>query len=149
MKLIYTFIFLVAILVSASAQSELDQFAWLLGKWERSNVRSNRTAFENWEKSSDSKFSGIGFTLQDGDTVFVEKLELVSNKDGVFYVANVAHNAAPVFFKIIEITDSGFISENLKHDFPKRIEYELSGNNLKATISGDGKQIPFEFIRID
>jgi hypothetical protein len=40
-----------------------ENFDWLLGKWQRTNEKQGKTTFENWEKISDSEYSGIGFTI--------------------------------------------------------------------------------------
>lgn len=91
----------------------------------------------------------MGVTLRGSDTVFVEKLSIIE-KDGILnYVAEVAHNASATYFKFTAISETGFTCVNPSHDFPKKIEYALDGNRLTATISGDGKSIPFYFKKID
>lgn len=48
-----------------------------------------------------------------------------------------------------KITDTGFISENPNHDFPKMISYELKGQQLTAIISDGGeKRMGFVFKRV-
>lgn len=91
---------------------------------------------------------GIGFTLQGADTVFREDLEIVSQEGKLYYVADVAHNDEPVHFKINITSDHSFESANSQHDFPKQISYTCTGKSLTATISGDGKEIPFQFKRV-
>ena len=81
------------------------------------------------------------------DTVFVEKLQLIIKEDNIYYVSDVPENPKPVSFKLTEITESGFVFENLSHDFPKKISYQQNGKLLKATISGDGKSIDYFFLR--
>ena len=54
-------------------------------------------------------------------------------------------NQKPVYFKLTEITDIGFVCENQEHDFPKKIAYQLDGKKLKAQISGNGKVIDYLF----
>ena len=93
--------------------------------------------------------TGIGVTLRATDTVFVERLRM-EQKDGEwYYVAEVAHNAEPTYFMLTDCSKNGFVCENPDHDFPKKITYSLDGAVLKATISGDGKSIPFVFIRAE
>jgi hypothetical protein len=41
-----------------------------------------------------------------------------------------------------------FISENAFNEFPKKIEYYISGNTLKAMISGEDMEMLFNFKRI-
>lgn len=129
----------------SSGSKKLNQLFWLIGTWERQNVKPGKTSHEHWESVSDNTMQGWGVTLAGTDTIFVEKLQIVNNAAGLFYVADVAENAEPVYFKIVALSEQGFVSENPEHDFPKRIAYALNGDQLKVTISGDGKEIDFLF----
>jgi hypothetical protein len=75
----------------------------------------------------------------------LEKLKIVSRPDGIFYVADITENKAPVYFRMTEISNTGFICENPEHDFPKKISYQKDGSKLKATTSGNGKSNDFFF----
>lgn len=131
--------------INLSAQS-IKKVKWLEGTWNRQNVKQGQTASESW-KVSGNELTGIGVTLKGVDTVFQEQLSIIKKGKELFYVANVSQNAAPTLFRITLVTKKGFVSENPEHDFPKKITYELNGEMLTATISGDGKTIPFVFKR--
>jgi hypothetical protein len=60
-------------------------------------------------------------------------------------VADVKGNKDIVYFQFVSLGDDHFVCENPAHEFPKRIEYKLRGNQLQASISGDGKTIPYLF----
>ena len=79
------------------------------------------------------------------DTSFVEKLRIIAKDNLIFYVADVKGNRDIVYFQFVSLSDDHFVCENPTHDFPKRIEYKLRGNQLQASISGDGRTIPFLF----
>ncbi len=125
------------------AQSPTD-FSWLQGKWQKQNVKPGSSAFEIWEITSD-EIDGIGFTMKEADTVFVENLKILRQRDHYYYVADVAHNPKPTYFKMTEVSAHGFTCENPDHDFPKKISYSLEGDVLNVIISGNGKSIPFNF----
>ncbi len=132
-----------------SNEESLNKFSWLEGKWERVMNNSNQSGFEEWEWSDDS-LKGLGMTIQQGDTVFVEKLSIERKNDNWYYVADVAQNAEPIYFKMTEIYDTGFVSENPDHDFPKKIEYQMMNDGeLNVMISGDGRSVPFMFQKMD
>lgn len=133
----------------SSASEQLDQLQWLTGRWERQNMKPGKTAHERWEAGVDNTLHGWGVSFKEQDTVFVEKLQIVTDRGQLFYVASVDENNAPVYFKMIEIGSNGFICENPEHDFPRRIAYVREGNRLKATISGDGKEIDFLFLKVE
>ena len=124
----------------------IPQLEWLVGKWERQNMKPGKMANERWESSA-GFLNGWGVSLKGVDTVFVEKLQIVRNEQGLFYVADVAENEAPVYFEIVEISESGFRCVNPEHDFPKQINYVRKGDRLEVTISGDGRSVDFIFLR--
>ena len=113
-------IFLYLFLIYSSP--EKGGFDWLVGTWEGVNNTENEQSFEVWEKLGKDTYKGIGYSLEDGDTVFMEKLS-IENINGVpHYTADVAENEKPVHFEMIKVSNSGFICANPDHDFPKQIE---------------------------
>jgi hypothetical protein len=132
----------------SSSQKTKDDFRkldWLEGVWTRSDVKPGRTAHESWQKISASEWKGIGVNINGTDTTFVEKLKLVIKEDNIYYVADLAENKEPVYFKLTAITNNSFVCENPQHDFPKKIFYQKNGDKMKATISGDGKSFDYSF----
>jgi hypothetical protein len=130
------------------AKREFKKLEWLIGKWNRTNVKPGKIATESWLKISAYEFMGTGVVVKGKDTVFIEKLRLLVKNNDVFYVADVKENKGLVYFKLTAISSSGFVCENAEHDFPKKIVYQLSGKDLKATISGNGKNIDYSFVKL-
>ena len=131
---------------SSFAQNDISNVSWLAGTWTRTNTKPGRTGLEMWSKKGD-ELIGRGVNMNGADTAFVEKLKIVSKDGKLFYVADVPENKSAVWFEFIELTSKGFVCENPKHDFPKKISYSLDGDKLKATISGDGKEVDYWFVR--
>jgi hypothetical protein len=146
-KLIITLVIKSAVAISVVGQvhANLDDLSWLEGKWMRTNVRADRTAFEPWQRQSTGTFTGVGATLREGDTVNVERLKIVARGDSLYYVADVPENPNPVYFAFTEMSSASFTCENPNHDFPKKIRYVLAEGVLTATISGGGKPVTFTF----
>ena len=143
---------LLCLLVMGLSQQALSQqtislssFNWLVGTWQNIDAQSGETTTETWTWDASGKYVGMGVSVRGADTVFVEKLKIVEKDSICYYVADVSHNPAPVFFKITEVTATGFICENPEHDFPKKISYHYDGKILTATISAGKKEIPFRF----
>jgi Domain of unknown function (DUF6265) len=132
--------------IHAFSQPALQSVFWLNGEWKRTNASPGRSAYETWTTVGDEMI-GRGVTLRGNDTVFVEKIKIISKSDGLYYAADVPENNGVVLFKFIRLNATGFICENQTHDFPKQIEYRLEGEKLKATISGNGKTIDYWFTR--
>lgn len=128
----------------------INDVEWLIGKWERTNVKVGTKAFEYWKKESESSLRGIGFSMRGADTTFVEKLRIEQREGTLYYVADVRENTEPIYFKFTKLSEYGFISENPEHDFPKMISYELRGGQMTATISDGGvKKASFIFKKMD
>lgn len=153
-KIITVSVALVCCYLTSSAQTSvkksLADFEWLLGKWERINNKSGQITYEKWIKESDTKFIGFDWTMKGKDTVFIENFSLEIKDNDLYYIADVSHNPAPVPFKITVNSTNGFTSSNPEHDFPKKIEYKKeNGNTMTATISGNGKEIPYKFKKVE
>jgi hypothetical protein len=130
---------------SCHAQQSIKDVEWLVGKWNRTNMKPGRSGEEKWKKISDTELVGKGFNLKGTDTLFVEKMNIILKDHQLYYVADVPENKEPVPFKFTSVTANGFVCENPQHDFPKMISYQRQGKSLKATISGDGKQMDYLF----
>ena len=139
------------LVVFFSCQSEnerLNQFAPLIGEWIRVGDLGDETVSkEVWRLEDDGSFEGVGLTIEDGDTIFVEKLKIYQKGKIIYYQAEVAHNPNPVDFEW-QGNSPNWRFENLDHDFPKVIQYFMMGDSLKVVISGNGKEIPFVFKRL-
>ncbi len=128
--------------LSGGSKSNID---WLLGKWLRSNDEAGKMTYEQWQKISDSLYLGLGFTMQQKDTVWKENVRLVL-KDTVWsYDVFMSGNPNPTSFLFTQMTDTSFVCENAKNEFPKKIVYEIKGDSMKATISGGGQDVAFLF----
>lgn len=132
---------------TSTAKANLRQMEWLLGSWNRANTKPGRTASEMWVKVSDTQWNGRGINLKGSDTTFVEVLKIVIENDKLFYVADVPENKKLVYFEMTSVTPDGFVCENPKHDFPKKIVYKREGAKVTATISGGDKSIEYLFER--
>lgn len=128
--------------------AEFEKLYWLPGEWHQTNIaKPGKALVEQWTKSGDFEMKGQATTTQNGDTVYIERITMLIKDNSIYYVADVPQNKQPVYFKLTSITAQGFVCENPEHDFPKRITYELSGNQLKATISGNGKSFDYLYLK--
>ena len=141
-------LFITLFLSQFTYSQSLKDFKWLVGSWERQNTKPGTTAFESWEKTKEG-FIGMGVSMKEGDTTFVEKLKIVVKEGAIYYVADVASNAEPTYFKVTSVSKNGFVSENPEHDFPKKIEYTLEGNQMTAVISAGEQKMGFVFKKME
>lgn len=157
MKYLYFLIFGSLLMLSAcmneskNTQMELKmkQLHWLVGEWQRTNEKPERTTMELWELQENGNLKGVGLTTEGDKLVFKEELTLQLSGDKIQYIADVPDNLQLIAFLLTESNDSKMVFENPEHDFPKKISYErLADDTMKAIVSGNGKEILFEFKRL-
>jgi len=134
-------------LLATDAPAQLRQMAWLAGTWQRVDLSEGRSGYERWTYDGAQGFVGVGITERDGKITFEEKLRIVPKDGTVYYVADVPENAQPVYFKLTELSKSGFSFENPAHDFPRKIAYRKDGRHLHVRVSAGDKAEEFEFER--
>ncbi|WP_316836101.1 DUF6265 family protein [Pedobacter nutrimenti] len=132
-----------------SQKQKFKALDWLAGKWIRTNAKPGHSGYEIWDKVSDLKLIGKGVTLKGNDVTFTENLQFITKGSDIFYVVTITGEKEPVFFKLTRIDSQSFTCENPAHDFPKKITYRYDGKNIKAVISGDGKSMDYDFVRIN
>jgi hypothetical protein len=131
----------------AGSQKAMKSISWILGTWKMSMGGSE--SFEYWKQSTPDSFIGGGFSLNGKDTTFSEKLALAATDSGLFYIADVAHNAAPTYFKMTSQDSMVTVFENPEHDFPTRVVYRrVASDSLHARIEGmrKGKPAGIDFV---
>lgn len=117
---------------SACSENALDQFSWLEGTWTH-----NGEAVEIWKRMPDGTYQGKGGSIEHGDTLFYEQLEIRADGSEVQYIPTAAHNDGPVTFTLTDSDGSTWTFENPEHDFPTMITYTFTPPNiLVAAISG-------------
>lgn len=124
----------------------LKRLEGLLGTWK--SVDGESVSYEIWTKESDTHFSGLGLTKKGNDTTFTEKMKIEALDSGLYFIADVAHNPAPVYFKMIRQDFTETVFENPTHDFPTRVIYKHpAGDSLHARIEGlrKDKQVGIDF----
>ena len=140
MKLL-SIVLCVLLFTSCKKTSKTKQLpSFLIGNWVRINQLDSINTYEKW----DANFKGIGLTLKGKDTTFYEKMEIVTLNDSLFLkVTGVNQN--PTLFKFTSQSDTSFIAENSKNEFPKKIYYYKENGLLKAIVSNPDFKIDFVF----
>ena len=122
---------------TAQSNSEITKVKWLVGTWENKTPRGS--IYEYWVEKNDNELSGMSFMIQDQDTVVFERVSLIQEAGGLFYIpiVNDQNDGMPVRFGLNRITEEGMLFENPAHDFPQFISYsKVQMDSLVAEISG-------------
>ena len=122
-------------------------FDWLLGKWIRVNEKDNKQTYERWKKKSDTEYIGLGYTMQNKDTIWREDVKLLKINKGWSFNVTGTGEMNSTDFKLIEIDKEKFSCENLANEFPKLIIYQIKGDSLHAKISGGDMEVVFDFVK--
>jgi len=131
--------------VEEVSSGDLD---WVLGNWKRLNDEEGQITFENWDRLSNGNYVGLGFTMQNGDTVKQENMQIV--KKGIEWeLIVIVPGDDPVMFEMTHWDEGEFICENHEIDFPNKIRYWKEGEKINATVANAEMEIPFEFVKLD
>ena len=134
--------------IQAKSQS-LSELEWMLGTWATDASEGESQSFEIWNRMSEQQFQGVAYTVSKKDTSVTESLEIAFKMEQAYYIADVPQNPTPVYFRIVEMTDTSLIVENPRHDFPKRIKYHRNGGLLNITISSGKRQKEFQLKKVN
>ena len=117
------------------SQSEIELITFFEGTWKIENKQS----YEVWEKENATTFKGYSYKIIDGNEVIQEYLKIEFRDNQLFYTAKVLNqnNQKEIEF-ILNPSIKGKLSfENLKHDFPKKIQYKkLNFNQILVEVLG-------------
>lgn len=153
MKL-FSFLLLSAFLMNSCSTTkslvENPSFDFLVGKWIRTNEKSDRKTYENWKKIDQNTYLGCGFTIKNNDTISQEHLTLTRIENKWILKVNLDKTKNETTdFDLIHSEKNSFTLENKENDFPKLIKYWKVKNQLKAEISNDeSNKIKFDFDKL-
>jgi len=105
--------------------------------------KEGKQTYEYWN----ADFKGLGFTLQNKDTVFKEVLSIQEINDTLRLVME-GVNENPTHFTFTKQTDSSFVCENLNNEFPNHIKYWKKDNQLNAEVRNKEFSIDFTFQKL-
>jgi hypothetical protein len=131
------------------AKAVIDDLAWLAGAWV-GKKSSGSSIEERWSPPLGGAMLAVSRSVNASGMMFAfEYLRVVERDGGLVYVAQPG-GKAPTEFVLTELGTNRAVFENPRHDYPKRIVYELSADGgLIATIGQTKGGTPqrFEFKR--
>jgi hypothetical protein len=134
----------------APAKAAVSDMAWLAGAWVGTRGSGGTTSIEErWSPPLGGAMLAVSRTVSRGKMSAFEYLRIVERDGGLVYIAQPG-GAAPTEFVLSELGTNRAVFDNPRHDYPKRIVYELSAEgNLTATIGflKGGTPRRFEFKR--
>lgn len=123
----------------------ITQFDWLEGEWVN-DAEFPLITREIWHRT-DMGMAGIGYTVENGDTIFFENMEIKKSGNDIVYIPAIGNSETNKPFKLISDDNAEFVFENNENDFPQRIYYRQAADSLYAWIEGtkNGKTLRMDF----
>jgi Domain of unknown function (DUF6265) len=132
------------------AKAAIGDMAWLAGAWVGTRGAEGATSIEErWSPPLGGAMLAVSRTVSRGKMSAFEYLRIVERDGGLVYIAQ-PNGASPTEFVLTELGPTRAVFDNPRHDYPKRIVYELSAEgHLSATIgfTKGGTPRRFEFKR--
>lgn len=128
----------------------IGDLGWLAGAWVGTRGEGGATSIEErWSPPLGGAMLAVSRTVSRGSMRAFEFLRIVERDGGLVYIAQPG-GATATEFVLTEIGEQRAVFDNPRHDYPKRIVYELSADGvLGATIgyAKGGTPRRFEFER--
>lgn len=116
------------------AKATISDLSWLAGAWV-GKKSTGSSVEERWSPPLGGAMLAVSRSVNTGGKmVAFEYLRVVERAGGLVYIAQPG-GKTPTEFTLTELTTKRAVFENPRHDYPKRIVYELSEEgDLSATI---------------
>jgi hypothetical protein len=132
--------------LAQESKPSIDNFGWLAGCW--SNTDGGPEVTEQWMKPAGNSMMGMGRTVKAGKVTTWEFTRIFQDERGDFYFSAKLPKQDEASFKLIKWSDNTYVFENLDHDFPQRVIYQLQNSTqMNGRIEGriSGKDSGFNF----
>jgi hypothetical protein len=135
--------FMAPALLLQNFDANVAQLDWLAGHW-RTEAPAQGAAGEwteeIWTRPEAESLLGISRTVRGGRTTGFEFMRMANDDRGAALYASPS-GRPPVRFEMTWASHQTVTFTNRDHDFPQRIVYQRSGNQLRATVSlADGSR---------
>ncbi|WP_299767666.1 hypothetical protein [uncultured Dokdonia sp.] len=149
-SILYLFCCLIIVSCQKTKTTKIPKgdFDYLIGNWERTNEQEGKETFEVWEQTTKNSYQGIGYTLQNKDTVWKEQMRLIQRD--TTWVLEIHNGVEPMVpFTVLKKTASSFLAHNPSNEFPTHIQYRYFDDTITAVVSSKEMEIPFVFWRVE
>lgn len=134
----------------APAKAQIGDVAWLAGAWVGSRGTNGAVSIEErWSPVKGGAMLATSRTVSRERMSAFEFLRIVERDGSLVYIAQ-PNGAQPTEFVLTELGATRAVFENPRHDYPKRIEYDLAADGVLRVAIGHlkgGTPRRFEFKR--
>jgi hypothetical protein len=130
--------------------AKIDALSWLVGDWVGSRGTNGSIQMEErWSMAKGGSMLAVSRTVSKERMTAFEYLRIVERDGGLIYIAQ-PNGSPPTEFVMTELSSKHAVFVNPRHDYPRRIQYQLQDDGgLVATIGQlkGGTPRKFEFKR--
>jgi hypothetical protein len=127
-------------------ERSLSDLAFMSGCWRGKLAEGDGTIEERYNSPAAGLMLGTSHVIAGGKTSFYELIIIEQSSEGIAMTPSPRGNRS-VPFKLVRFEPKRAVFENLEHDFPKRILYELrEDGSLVARVEGDRPEKTQEFV---
>jgi hypothetical protein len=132
---------------AAPSAFRITGLSWLTGCWQSTASSRPTVITERWSPLAGNMMMGVGQTVNGTTTTEFEFTRIVQDGPNVFYIAKPSQNPGETSFKLIKLVGQEATFENPQHDFPQRVIYRRTGDNLTGRIEGNnnGRMMGIDF----
>ena len=94
-----------------------------------SNTTTNGLSYEQWSKTGKNTLEAKGYLIQNGDTTFIESMEIKQIRNKVYYVSNFGTDNTATKFELTNYKNDIATFENKKSKSPTKVIITKNGNN--------------------
>lgn len=131
------------------AKATINDLSWIAGNWSGTRGTTGQIAFEElWSPPKGGSMFAISRTINRDRLSAFEYLRILERNGGLVYIAQ-PNGGTATEFVMTEFSSTRAVFDNPRHDYPKRIIYELTEGGMTATIGymKGGTPRKFEFKR--
>jgi hypothetical protein len=131
-------------------KATISDLSWMVGNWVGSRGTNNSIGMEErWSPAKGGSMLAISRTVSREKMSAFEYLRILERDGGLVYIAQ-PNGGTATEFVLTELTGQRAVFDNPRHDYPKRITYELSADGVLTATIGQlkgGTPRKFEFKR--
>jgi len=123
-------------LLIACSENKISRVDFMVGTWKM----EGKEQYEVWESTKNKELIGYSYRFNDNQKIITETLSIKIIENNIIYEATVPdqNEGKTIPFTLNNEIKEYLSFENIKHDFPKKIQYKrLNNDEIEVTVLGD------------
>ena len=134
-------------LLIACSENKISRVDFMVGTWKM----EGKEQYEVWESTKNKELIGYSYRFNDNQKIITETLSIKIIENNIIYEATVPdqNEGKTIPFTLNNEIKEYLSFENIKHDFPKKIQYKrLNNDEIEVTVLGDeGKGFSYKQLK--